>query len=128
MNFSDLTEVWTPLSVVLAALAGLVLGYFVIGRIASDPTYASGRAKPREYGVLTSGLTVAVGLVFYSVQIIAVYIYDDNELARVLGRFGLWVLYGVCIGVGVSVRLRRYYKTKRDEAHERAVAAIDKGN
>ena len=125
MTLGQLVEVWTPLSVVAAIAAGLVVGFVLVGRFASDPAYASGVATPIEYGVIIAVLAAAIGMIFYSLQIFTSYIGGDTAWTRVVSRFGLWVLYAAAIGLGTWVRLRRHISRKHNEAHDRAVSELE---
>lgn len=115
------TEVWNPLSILLALLSGGALGYLVLGRYAADPAYASGTATPLSVGVLTSVLTAAVGLVFFSVQILATYLADDPDWTRAASRLTVWVIYSAAIGTSVALRLKLHNDHKHVEARSRAV-------
>lgn len=128
ITLAELTEVWTPLATAFAVVAGLALGYFVIGRVGSDPAYASGKATAVEYGTTTAFLTAAVGLVFYSFQALGTYLDHDPSWTRVVSRYCLWALYSVCIGVGVTARFKTHADRKHAEAHQRAVDEINKGS
>lgn len=125
MTLEQLVEVWTPLSIAAAVLSGLVVGYFLVGRFASDPAYASGIAGPFDYAVITAVLSIAIGMIFYSLQILTSFIGGDTAWTRVVSRFGLWVLYAIAIGVGTWIRLRRHIRRKHVEAHERAIHELE---
>lgn len=127
MTIQELVEVWTPLSIVAAILSGLVVGYFLVGRFASDPAYASGIAGPVDYALITAVLSIAIGMIFYSLQILTSFIGGDTAWTRVVSRFGLWVLYALAIGFGTWLRLRRHIALKHVEAHERAVHELEVG-
>lgn len=122
----DITEVWNPASLAFSAVAGLLLGWFAIGRYATDPSYASGQASPREYGVLVASLAIGVGLVFFGFQVLGTYIDGDPGWTRVVSRFFIWMLYCVMIGVGTTGRLHYHVGKRRATAHQRAVTTLEK--
>lgn len=121
-----LTEVWNVASIVFSAGAGLALGYFAVGQVASDPAYASGESTPREYGALVALLAGAIGLVFFSFQVLATYVDGDPGWTRVVSRLFIWFLYSVAIGVGTTARLRWHVSRKKAEAHAQAMRELDK--
>lgn len=120
-----LTEVWSPASLLFAIVAGLLLGYFAIGRYASDPVYASGQATPREYGLLVAALAIAVGLIFFGFQVLGTYLDGDSGWTRVVSRFFVWVLYCGAIAFGTTVRLNGHAKARHDKVHARAVKKLE---
>jgi hypothetical protein len=124
MTWEELSSVWTPLSVVVAALSGALLGYVVLGQFAADPAYASGIASPLQVGVLTVVLLAAIGLIFYGGQIGTSWIGGDTNWARVVSRFGVWLAYSAAIGLGLYLRLRRHLRARHAQAHDRAVADL----
>lgn len=125
MILEMITEVWNPASLLFAAVAGLLLGWFAVGRYASDPVYASGQASPREYGVLVALMAIAVGLVFFGFQVLGTYIDGDPAWTRVVSRFFIWMLYCVAIGFGTTWRLQFHANRRKTIAHERAVEKLD---
>ena len=128
MTVAELVEVWTPLSIAVAMLSGLGLGYVLVGRFAVDPAYASGEASALEYAATTAVTAIAAGLIFYGGQILTSYIGGDTAWTRVVSRYGIWVAYSVAIGLGLWLRLRRHVARKRYEAHERAVRELGAGS
>jgi hypothetical protein len=124
VTLAELTEVWSPLSVLAAAIPGFLLGYLLLGRFAADPAYASGDATPLDYGVLTAILTAATGLIFYGFQIITSLVDGDTHWTRVVSRYAIWVLYSLAIGIGLWLRLHRHIAARHAAAHERAVAEL----
>ncbi len=124
MTWSELIEVWSPLSILAALVSGLIVGYLLVGRFASDPAYASGVSTPIEYGIVAAVLAAALGAIFYGLQIATSWFGGDTAWTRVVSRFGLWALYSVAIGIGTWIRLNRHIARKHAEAHERAVAEL----
>ena len=125
MTLAQFVEVWTPLSTWAAVVSGFLMGFLVIGYFASDPTYASTSTTPARVGVLTAVLVLALGMVFYGLQIFGSYLDGDTTWTRVVSRFGLWVLYGLAIGFGTWVRLQRHLARKHVEVHDRAVHELE---
>ena len=125
MTIAELAEVWTPLSLAIALVSGLVVGYILVGRFAVDPAYASGHASPLEYALVTAVVTAAAGLIFYGGQILTSWIGGDTAWTRVVSRYGLWLVYAAAIGLGTWVRLRRHLARKAAEIHDRAVSEVE---
>lgn len=125
ISVADLTEVWTPASILFAASCGVLLGLLAIGKYSSDPAYASGESTPLEYGLLVAVLCAAIGLVFFGFQIIGTYVAADPEWTRVVSRLGLWLLYAGAIGLGTYVRLTWHVSRKHTEARENAARELD---
>lgn len=121
----DIFEVVNLASVSFAVLAGLAVGYLAIGRYASDPAYASGKASPTEYGLLVAGLAAAVGAVFFGFQILGAIVDGDQLWTRVASRLVVWFLYSMAIGMGTTIRLARHAQRKRAEAHENALRELN---
>lgn len=124
LTLASVTEVWNAASVGFAVVAGFLVGYFAVGRFASDPFYASGEATPAEYGVLTAGLIAWIGLVFFGFQVIATYATGDPGWSRVVSRFCIWLLYAGAIGAGITIRLRYQATKKKAMVHDRAVEEL----
>jgi cytochrome bd-type quinol oxidase subunit 2 len=123
MTLDQLTEVWTPMSVAVALVTGLLVG-LVVGRYVADPAYASHVAAPRQYAALIGLMIVAAGVFFYGGQILTSYIGGDDEWTRAVSRLCVWVMYGVMIAVGTWIRIRYHLDGKRRIAHKRALAEL----
>jgi hypothetical protein len=124
MTLAELTEVWTPLSLAVAIISGLLVGILLVGRFASDPAYASGDASPLEYALVTVVMTAAAGLIFYGGQIMTSYIGGDTAWTRVVSRYGIWIAYAAAIGLGTWIRLHRHLRRKHAEIHDRAISQL----
>lgn len=124
MTLSQFTEVWTPLSTSSAALAGFLLGLFLIGRLATDPTFGSAKATGAELTFLTFILIAAIGLVFYGLQTATSVLSNDPGWTRVVSRYALWLLYAATIALGTWLRLRRAHEHRRARAHDRATSEL----
>lgn len=116
----DITEVWNAASLSFALVAGGLLGFFAIGKYASDPSYASGEASAKEYGVLVAVLASAVGLVFFGFQVLGTYLANDPGWTRVVSRFFIWLLYCGAIGFGTWARLIHNANMRHREAQNAA--------
>lgn len=125
MTFAELSEVWRPLDIGIAALEGLLFGLLLVGRFAANPAYASGVARPSEYGGIIALMTAASGAIFYGGQILATYAAGDQGWTRVVSRYGIWVVFSLAIGLGTWIRLRRHLAQKVVEVHDRAVSEIE---
>lgn len=119
-----LTETWTSATFIAAILAGLGIGYVLLGALAIDPAYVTARAA-RSVGLLIGGTFLAAGLAFYATQMVVSAAQDDESWPRVVGRFGLWVVYAVCLGVGSWWRAREQARINRSHARARAIREID---
>lgn len=101
-------EVWTPATSITALMAGLAMGFFVVGTIAANPLYASNLAAASAVGRLVGGMAIITGVVFYVGQAIAAIADGDAGWPRVVSRFGLWMVYAIALGIGSWLRLRRH--------------------
>ncbi len=99
-----------PSAVLVATLAGILLGAVVIGHIASLPTYASA-ATPGEVGRIVGAAGVGIGLVFYIGQAGL----DRSEVVHLAGQLANWFAYSIGIGIGCYLRLL-VDETQRKEA------------
>lgn len=120
----SLLVVWSPTTLIVAVLAGLGVGYWIVGRIASDPVWVAGTATPRGLGILTILLAVAIGLVFYAGQTAATWAENDDAWPRVVSRFGLWVVYSVFLGLGTWRRVADHLEARRTAARLRAKSEL----
>jgi hypothetical protein len=127
MTLADLTEVWAPLSLVANAIGGLLFGFAVIGWALVNPQYSTKTARPLEVAFVTFAITSCGGLVFYGIQTATTFLDGDAGWTRVVSRFGIWVLFAAAIGVGAWVRLHIDLRIRRDRAHRRALAELNKG-
>ena len=89
-----------PQAILVAALAGLLLGAIVLGQIAALPTYASA-ATPGEVGRIIAAAGVVVGIVFYLAQTAI----DRSTADHLPGQLANWFAYSLGIGVGCWLRL-----------------------
>lgn len=125
MTWAELTEVWRPLDIAFALVEGLVFGYVVVGRLAADPTYASGKASPVQVSWWTALSTAAAGFLFFGGQILASFLGHDTSWTRVASRYGIWVVFSVAVGSGLFGRLTRHLSRKHAEVHDQAVSDLE---
>lgn len=125
MTVEQLTEVWTPLSIIVNALGGVLFGAFVVGWAITNPAYSVLDADPGEIAFVTSAISTAGGLVFYGIQTATTFLDGDTGWTRVVSRFAIWVLFAAAIGVGAWVRLVIDRHQRRSRAHKRAIAELD---
>lgn len=121
---SEITEVWTPASALLAVIAGVGYGALV-GWIATDPTYSAGIATAPRLAVIAFVFAASAGLVFFALQTLGTYLSGDPNWPRVMSRYGQWVVFSFAIGVTTWVLVERDRRRRRSRAHERAVAEIE---
>lgn len=121
MTLEQVSEVWTPLSVASAAIAGVLFGFLAIGLVTTKARFSSGDAGPLEVGFLTFALVASAGLVFYALQAVTTYLGGDPQWTRVVSRYGLWLLYSAALGVGTLLRSQLALRRRRSRAHDRAV-------
>ena len=124
MTWAQLSEVWTPISIGFAIVAGVGFGYFLVGWVASTMTWASGLATPGGVSWLAVSLVSTVGLLFYGGQVWTSYLVGDTAWTRVVSRFVLWLLYSLAIGVGTWIRIRHLTDLKTEAARQRAVGEM----
>jgi xanthine/uracil/vitamin C permease (AzgA family) len=89
-----------PQAVLVATLAGLLLGTIVLGHIAALPTYASA-ATPGEVGRIIGAAGVVIGLVFYLGQAVI----DRSTVDHLTSQLANWFAYSIGIGIGCYLRL-----------------------
>ncbi len=89
---------WQP--ILVATLAGLLLGAIVLGHIAAKPTYAS-EATPAEVGRIVAASGIVIGGVFFIGQAIV----NRDLVGMMIDHFGSWVAYVLAIGLGCYLRL-----------------------
>lgn len=103
-----------PTSILVASLAGTLLGAIVLGQLAATPTYASA-ATPGEVGRIVAACGIVVGLVFFFGQAAI-----DRQYEAAVGTFANWTAYSVGIGIGTWLRLlvdeTQRHETIRDMA------------
>lgn len=119
---------WTWATFIAAVLAGLGLGYVLIGRFAVDPTYANPALTALQIGRLVFGAGLICGLVFYVGQSVASAADGDPGWARIVSRYGLWMVYSACLGVGAWWRVHDHLRLLRLSAHVRAEREIANGS
>jgi len=125
MTLDQLTEVWTPLSTIANFVGGLLFGVLGVGWAAVHPTYSARLARPAELAVITFLMTAAAGLVFYGIQTATTYLGDDASWTRVVGRFGIWLLFAIAIAVGAWLRMRWDLHRRHVVARTRALLLRD---
>lgn len=116
---SDLLVVWSPATLVVAVLAGLGVGYWMVGRVAADPTWASPNATALGLGFLVTVLAIGIGIVFYVGQATATAV-EGGPWDRVVSRFGLWIVYAIFLGVGTWRRVADHIAARKAVARLRA--------
>lgn len=126
MTLAELAEVWTPLTLGLNLIAGLVTGYVAVGAYAINPQYSTLVATPREIGTILFSITSAIGLVFYGLNIASSFLGGDPEWTRVVSRLGVWILYAGAISIGTSIRLRRFLNARKARILAQAQAERDR--
>lgn len=124
MNVADITEVWTPLSALLAVFAGVAYG-LLVGWIATDPNYSAGTASALRLAVIATVFAASAGLIFFALQTLGTYLSGDSNWPRVMSRYGQWVVFSLSIGITTWVRVERDLQRRRARAHERAVAELE---
>lgn len=115
MTIENLTTVWSPISALLAIMAGTAYGV-AAGRIATNPAYSAGIASPIRTAVITSIFAASGGLIFFAAQSLGSYLSNDPNWSRVMSRYGQWFLFSIAIGVTTWILVRR----DRDARHRRA--------
>lgn len=124
MTFAELTEVWTPLSALIALGSGIAFGT-AVGWFAVNPTYSrSDLAGPLRIARDVALFAMSAGLTFYAGQALAGYLVHDPLWFRVMSRYGQWLLFSLAIGVTTWVLVRRDRSLRRRRAHQRALAEI----
>lgn len=118
-------QTWSLSTVVVAVLAGIGVGWAILGQLAADTTYASPTLTPRQVGVVVVWTGLAAGLAFYVGQTVASAADGDFAWPRIVGRYGLWVLYAFSLGIGSYFRLRRHLAAKQAQAEHRAHVEIE---
>lgn len=116
--------VWTPATLTAAVVAGVAMGVFVVGWVATNPAYASGIASPVAIARLVGVMGVATGVVFYVGQTVAAAADGDPGWYRIASRFGLWLVYAVCLAVGSWIRLSQDQRARRIRAERKARAEL----
>ncbi len=89
-----------PQAILVAALAGLLLGAIVLGHIAALPTYVSA-ATPGEVGRIVAACGIVVGIVFY----LGHASIDRSSADELPGQLANWFAYSIGIGLGCYLRL-----------------------
>ena len=87
-------------AILVATLAGLLLGAIVLGHIAAKPTYASA-ATPGEVGRIVGASGIVVGIVFYLGQAVV----DRAMVEHLISQIANWFAYSLAIGLGCYLRL-----------------------
>jgi hypothetical protein len=113
----DVLLVWSPATLVAAALGGFGFGFLIIGPLSERPLFVSS-ASAGQLAVLVGGLAAFGMLVFFAGQAGATAAEGDTLWPRVISRAGLAVVYGVAIGIGLYASVRGAHRRR----HKRAVA------
>lgn len=113
------TEVWSPATLIVSVVAGIGVGYWIVGRVAADPAWVSATASARGLGLLAATLMIGVGLVFYVGQATATAV-EGGPWERVVSRFGLWVVYAMFLGLGTGRRVADHIEARKAAARIRA--------
>lgn len=120
MILDFLFGVWTPAAVASAVVAGLGLGYTMVGWIILNPAYSSLGSTATRYGLLVAGASIIGGAFFWGGQVIGAYAGGDELWWRILSRFTIWLLYAVCLGIGAAWSFHRDHAQRVAKARERA--------
>ena len=120
MNLSEITEVWTPTSAILAIVAGIAYG-LLVGWIATDPNYSAGIASAARLAVIAFVFAASAGLIFFALQTLGTYLSGDPNWPRVMSRYGQWVVFSLAIAVTTWVLVERDRHRRRARAHDRAI-------
>lgn len=124
MSLAELTEVWSPLSALLAIAAGVGYG-ILVGWIATNPAYSSGMASPLRLAVIALVFAASAGLVFFALQTLGSYLSGDPHWSRVMSRYGQWAVFSLAIGVTTWIVVKRDLHQRRNRAHQRAIAELE---
>ena len=124
MTFAELSEVWSPLSALLALVSGVAFG-LAFGWFASNPTYSrSDIAGPLRIALIVVLFVASAGLTFYAGQTLGSFLSDDPLWFRVMSRYGQWLLFSLAIGVTTWALIRRDRSNRRHRAHRRALREL----
>jgi hypothetical protein len=124
MTFAELTEVWSPLSALIAVISGVLFG-LAFGWIATNPAYSrSDLAGPLRIALTVVLFAVSAGLTFYAGQTLGSFLSADPHWSRVMSRYGQWVLFSAAIGVTTWVLIRHDRASRRARARDRAVSEL----
>jgi hypothetical protein len=121
----DLLVVWSPATLIVSVIAGLGVGYWIVGRVAADPAWASPSASAGGLALLVAVLAIGVGLVFFVGQATATAV-EGGPWERVASRFGLWVVYAIFLGLGTGRRVADHMEARRAAARIRAHRELDR--
>jgi hypothetical protein len=121
---SDLFGVWTPATLIAAVVAGLGIGYFVVGAIARNPYFSSGRATPFANGAVAAGALAIALAAFYTGQVFGAIAGGDVLWARILSRFTLSLVYALFLGVGTWAACRRDQHNRHARARLQAMQEL----
>lgn len=120
-----LTLVWTPATVIAAIAAGLVIGIFPIGWLATRPRYQLASVRPAEYGILVAISVAIIGAAFYVAQIIAGTIDGDPFIIRAASRYALFAIFSPAMGLGTWLATRLGAATRGRETRAIAQDRLD---
>lgn len=124
MTLAELTEVWSPLSALIATVSGVLFG-LAFGWIAINPVYSrSDLAGPVRVAFWTALFAASAGLVFYAGQTLGSFLSADPHWSRVMSRYGEWVLFSLAIGVTTWALIRRDRSARHQRARNRAISEM----
>lgn len=112
--------VWTPPVLVSAAMTGLGVGYIAIATILRNPLFSSGLATPGQNATLATIVAMLGGGAFWVGQVVGSYVDGDPLWWRVLSRFGVWLVFAACFGLGAYLAARKDRETRAARARDRA--------
>ena len=124
ITLAELTEVWSPLSALLALISGVAFGVGA-GWFANSPTYSrADLAAPLRIALIAALFVASAGLTFYAGQTLGSYLSDDPYWSRVMSRYGQWLLFSAAIGITTWAMIRRDRSNRRHRAHRRALSEL----
>lgn len=123
---TELLTVWSPATIIGAVVAGFGVGYWMVGKVAADPTWTSPSVSARGIGLLVILLSLAAGLLFFVGQAAATYAEGDTNWPRVVSRSGIWCVYAVFLGIGTWRRVADHIAARKAAARIRAERELGK--
>lgn len=121
-NFlAAITTVWTPETIIVATVAGFLLGVLVVGKITSLPSYVSD-ATALEVAIGLAITGILAGAVFYVGQ--ALVDVAEDIPARLLSRFSVWCIYVLAMAVGTGIRVAVDRQNRRRLLLDRARSEV----
>jgi hypothetical protein len=124
MTFAELTEVWNPLSALIAAISGVLFG-FAFGWLATSPTHSrSDLGTPRRIALWAGLFAASAGLVFYAGQTLGSFLSADPHWSRVMSRYGEWLVFSGAIAATAWALIRHDRWMRRLRARNRAISEM----